>query len=147
MCTMKHTAISTAILSTTLTACADPIVGEWVGKTATSSDDESSSISLPYESCISLYYYDDATGEETPYENCSTISFDLAVESDLTGTMDMYGGVYTDLPAEITKNSGSYKIDVTYDYGSFSLDCNLSDATNMSCDFDEVGISVDFEKK
>ena len=144
---MKHTIVSTAILSTTLTACADPIVGDWVGKTATSNDDESSSISLPYESCISVYYYDDLTSDETPTENCNTVSFSITVESDLTGTMDMYGGMYTNLPAEITKNGGSYAIDVTYDNGSFSLDCNLSDATNMNCDFDDAGFNIDFEKE
>ena len=73
---MKKYAIATVVLSTNLTACADPLVGDWLGVKATSNENSSDSVTLPYESCTEDYTYVDEYGNETVYEgSCSTLSF------------------------------------------------------------------------
>ena len=52
---MKKYAITAVAISTNLTACADPIIGEWVGVQATSNEDATQTVALPYESCTEDY--------------------------------------------------------------------------------------------
>ena len=145
---MKKYAIATAVLSTNLTACADPIIGDWVGVKATSLENSSESVTLPYTSCTEDYTYVDYDGEEIFYEgSCSTTSFDMTIDSDLTGTMnlDFYSPVKVDLEAE-NRGSGEYDIKLSADGDSVNINCTLADSKNLTCNMDFLNASVDFEK-
>ena len=146
---MKRYAITTAVLSTSLTACADPIVGDWVGVTAASNSDASDSVTLPYENCTEDYTYVDYDGNETIYEgSCSTISFEMTIGDDLTGSMDMSLSYAVKLDLEVENSGGgAYKINMSAEGESADIDCTLSDAKNMNCNMEFGGFNVDFEKQ
>ena len=147
--TMKRYAIATAVLSTNLTACADPIIGDWLGVKATSNDSSSESVTLPYESCSEDYTYVDEYGEETLYEgSCSTLSFEMTIGDDLTGNMDMNVDYAVKIDLEVEKKGDSaYTIDLSANGESTQIDCTLSEASKMNCNMDFGGFNVDFEKQ
>ena len=146
---MKKYTITAVALSTGLTACADPIIGEWDGKTATSTADGNSTVSLPYESCYEVYDYNSESGEETATEYCNTMEFSLSIDADLTGTMQMAvptGSVSPTL-AIVKSGNNAYKITATVEDESLDLNCTLSDAQNLNCVFPLFEFHVDFEKQ
>ena len=142
---MKRYTIAIAVLPTTLTACADPIVGDWVGFNATYNSGDYS-MDLPYEACSTVTY--SYEGSYSSEDVCYMVSFALSIESDLTGAADLnlYGNNYN-LPLTVEKQtSSSYTITLTEDGETTDLDCTLSDPQSLNCNFASLEYNVDFEK-
>ncbi|MAA80097.1 MAG: hypothetical protein CL916_12650 [Deltaproteobacteria bacterium] len=102
--------------TTTMTGCADPIVGTWTG---TSIEADGETITIPYS-----------------YEGVDLIeSLDLTVDADLTGSMSQvgYGGEYT-VNLEATNNGGgSYTITPTDEEDAEDpLNCTLT-GSELAC--------------
>ena len=115
-------------LSTTITACADPIIGDWTGESISFDGD---TIEIPYE-----------------LDGVAIIgSLDMAIDADLTGTMtqDGYDGNYS-INIAVTNNSGgSYSINQTGDDASEDpLDCTLA-GSDLTCSSDG-GVDMVFKK-
>ena len=129
---MKKYTITVATLSTTLVGCGDPIVGTWDGKSI-NSNESSDSYALPYEIC------------EYESQDCYSIDFSMVVADDKTATLDMsiYNEDYS-ISMEVTKQDNGYKISGTVDEVTLSLDCTMSDASNLNCVFPDF--NVDFVK-
>ena len=115
-------------LSTTLSACADPIVGEWNVDSFTS----------------------EGTTTEMPYEYGGVVlmeSATLTVESDLTGTFVSvgYSGDYMDFNSSMdvtVTNDGDSKYTVTpSDEDTSALNCTLSGST-MECEADGTTMAL-----
>ena len=124
---LKYAIPSLIGLSTTLTACADPIIGEWIGESITIDGD---TVNIPYEyNGVELFS-----------------SLDLTVEADLTGalTQESYDGTNSVSVAVTNNGGGNYAIASTDpDAGGEDLDCNLS-GSKLSCTSGST--TVDFNK-
>lgn len=110
--------------STTMTGCADPIVGTWIGESFSS---EGETVEIPYS-----------------YNGVEVISsMDMTFDADLTGKFEQigYGGEYSmDLEA-VNNGSGSYSIKATNEDDTDTLDCTLSSST-LECSIDDVVITM-----
>ena len=113
------------VISTTLTACANPIVGEW--KATQLDDGEGTVTELPYQSCYTPYEgYDETTGEYIyGAEECNEISYKMTIDSELKGVFTMSEGDNNlDLDLTATKDAAS---EWTLETDQFSLDCALTE--------------------
>ena len=139
----KYT-IPTMVLSTTLTACADPIIGEW---TATKLVDgaEGTTTVLPYESCYTPYEgYDETTGEYIyGEEECVEISYKMTINDDLSGSFTTTAGEDTeDMNVQVTKDASN---EWTIVNDLFTFDCALN-GKELECDIETSTYSIFFEK-
>ena len=115
-------------LSTTITACADPIIGDWTGESVSFDGD---TIEIPYE-----------------LDGVTIIgSLDMTIDADLTGSMtqDGYDGTYS-IDIAVTNNSGgSYSINQTgEDADTDPLNCTLA-GSELNCESDG-GVGMVFKK-
>ena len=117
--------ISFLTLGTTLTACSDPIVGDWTGVHFTF---EEYSVPIPY-----VYEGEEFIG-----------AINLSIEADLKGTFyySSQGESFTDTIIVTDNGDSNYTIDLAND--NEDLDCNLADA-QLTCT-DEGGGEIRFEK-
>ena len=136
--------IPTVLLSTTFTACADPIVGEWTGTKLTNSGEV---VDLPYERCYEPYLGIDSETGEYMYgdEECTSLTYSMTINSDLTGTFKstyLPGG--TDIAVE-KEESSRWTISLTVAGTDATLDCNLNDK-ELECAVEGSNGSLTFEK-
>lgn len=133
---MKTYKIALASLSTSMVGCADPIVGNWDGKTLIRAGQQSD---LPYEYC-----YDDSSSTEEG-ESCNTVDFYIDIENDLSGTIDMsLLGVATKFSMLPLESSEGYKYSVPILGDTIEIYCTLTSAV-LVCGFEDQ-FSVEFEK-
>ena len=121
---MKSYKIAAVSLSTTMVACADPIIGDWDGKTITQEDTR---MDLPYELCSEY------EGEET---DCYTIDLFMSFDEDKIGVLDLTtSGMELEgnmLPLE---SSQGYKYAVSILGNEINLSCEITNGI-LECDFD-----------
>ena len=132
----KHCAIPPILISTTLTACTDSIVGEWEGKQITVDNE---TYILPYEFCYSDSVYDEY-GEviETGEEICKSVTYSIIVQDDFSADFVFYAGTYS---ATVTKeDSKNYQIEAE----ELSLNCVL-EKQELTCSSE--GTEIIFDKK
>ncbi|MEC7985469.1 MAG: hypothetical protein VX278_09910 [Myxococcota bacterium] len=114
-------------VGTTLTACADPIVGEWNGE----------SISVGGES------------QDIPYEyNGLEVlsSLTMTVESDLTGKWSQEGYYAFNFDINATNDGGGkYTIAIDATDGEETIVCTLS-GSSLDCTDEDDGFTVNFSK-
>ena len=137
---MKKYQITAVTLVTSITGCTDPIVGDWNSVKITNTEDNSRTYDLPFEECQEYY------GETY----CSKIDFDMSIQEDLTGTMDLIFGVYEmDVTLDVENlGEGDYKIVGTHEEGdTIDFACTLFDAKNLQCTNDELEGIIDFTKQ
>ena len=123
-----------------MVACADPIIGEWDGKTIIQEDTRTD---LPYEMCS-----DDAE-EDT---DCYTVDFFMSFDEDKIGVLDLTTAG-TELEGTILplESSERYNFAVLLFANEIALSCEITSGI-LECDFEgqltdfEDQFTVEFEK-
>ena len=124
---LQYAIPSLLCLSTAISACADPIVGDWTGESFTL---DGQTLDIPYV----------VDGVEW------ISSLDMTVETDLTGvvTQESSGVTETNNITVSNNGGGNYTISSDDEEGVEDLDCNLS-GSSLSCS-DSNNNGLDFTK-